>query len=406
MTQSADIAVVGSGAAGIAAAVCAARAGCHTLLLDAQDSPGGTGGFSGLTTLCGLYDDDGRFLNDGLAREFAGQLAEGPAVRMGRVWVLPYRPEKFRELAALLLGNTPGIETFWNTPVTAVFVDTTALNADLATGAKKPHGFGTEHRLIPDTTSVPSVLRPESVRNPAKGSRILSLNGIRVGAVIDCTGSAEVARVAGIDCLETTNATQAPATVFPLRHVMRVPETPAEMARVLLPLVREGLPPLSLQPCLERDCVTAKFAGLPEQVPALIACLRANVRSFKHCETSPAEVRFAHRAGRMVCGQYLLTGEDVLAARKFPDAVARCAWPIEQWNADGVARLRYLPAGAHCEIPARSLRAAGIENLFMAGKTISANVDAIASARVMGCCLATGAAAGNLAAAFLKSATR
>ena len=39
----------------------------------------------------------------------------------------------------------------------------------------------------------------------------------------------------------------------------------------------------------------------------------------------------------------------------------------------------------------------------MAGKTISADVDAIASARVMGCCLATGAAAGNLAASYLES---
>ena len=44
-----------------------------------------------------------------------------------------------------------------------------------------------------------------------------------------------------------------------------------------------------------------------------------------------------------------------------------------------------------------------MKNLFMAGKTISADVDAIASARVMGCCLATGAAAGNLAAAFVTS---
>jgi hypothetical protein len=39
----------------------------------------------------------------------------------------------------------------------------------------------------------------------------------------------------------------------------------------------------------------------------------------------------------------------------------------------------------------------------MAGKTISADVDAIASARVMGCCLATGAAAGILAANYLDS---
>jgi predicted flavoprotein YhiN len=99
----------------------------------------------------------------------------------------------------------------------------------------------------------------------------------------------------------------------------------------------------------------------------------------------------------------LLRGEDVLAGRKFADSIARCAWPIEQWGTDGLPRFKYLPGNAHYEIPARSLRAAGLQNLFMAGKTISADVDAIASARVMGCCLTTGAAAGHLAAEYLKS---
>ena len=83
--------------------------------------------------------------------------------------------------------------------------------------------------------------------------------------------------------------------------------------------------------------------------------------------------------------------------------MVRCAWPIEQWGSDGVARFKYLPQGVYYEIPARSLQAVRTENLFMAGKTISADVEAIASARVMGCCLATGEAAGNLAALSLES---
>ena len=179
--------------------------------------------------------------------------------------------------------------------------------------------------------------------------------------------------------------------------------TPAEVAQVMLSLARAGLPPLSFQPSLEPDTVTVKFTGRADQVAPVIAFLRAHVSGFEKCETRLAEFAPAQRAGRMVLGQYVLTGADVLAGRKFPDAVARGAWPIEQWSAGGVARFKYLPAGAQYEIPARSLRAARVENLFMAGKTISADVDAIASARVMGCCLATGAAAGNLAAAYLES---
>jgi FAD dependent oxidoreductase len=358
MSEQFDIAVIGSGAAGIAAAVSAARAGRKTLLLDKNHSAGGTGGFSGLTTLCGLFDDAGNFLNDGFAKEFAGAIAETAPLQMGKAWVLPYRQEKFRAIAEKFFADEPKLQTRWNSPLANVVVE---------------------------------------------NNRIISLNDFIVGAVIDCSGSAEVARKIGIECLETDETTQASAVIFPLHNVTREMFTPAATTQVLLPLTRAGFPPLNFQSNLEPNSVIAKFAGQPEQVPKLLEFLRANVRGFENCSTPLKEFSVARRAGRMIVGEYVLTGADVLGAKKFPDAVARCAWPIEQWSADGKTRLRYLPPGAHYEIPTRSLRAAKIKNLFMAGKTISADVDAIASARVMGCCLATGAAAGNLAANYLES---
>lgn len=234
-------------------------------------------------------------------------------------------------------------------------------------------------------------------------NRVTKLNGLAVGAVIDCSGTAEVARASGAETLATDEATQASAVIFPLRNVTRVLDSAAGMAQVLLPLARAGFSSLNLQATLTPGEFIAKFAGTPEQVPQLLAFLRANVRGFADCESPQKEFTVSRRAGRMIVGPYVLTGDDVLAGRKFPDAVARAAWPIEQWDAKGAVRFKYLPAGANYEIPARSLRAARVENLFMAGKTISADVDAIASARVMGGCLATGAAAGNLAADYLKS---
>ncbi|MBE0545160.1 MAG: FAD-dependent oxidoreductase [Verrucomicrobia bacterium] len=358
MSTSVEIAVVGAGAAGIAAAVSAARTGCTTLLLDQRPAAGGTGGFSGLTTLCGLFDDEGRWLNDGFAREFAESLAESPSLQMGKVWVLPYRPERFRQAAATLLASFANLQTRWNTALTGVTV---------------------EH------------------------DRIVRLNDSQVGAVIDCSGSAEVARLAGLDCLATDETTQASAVIFPLCGMTRELNSPAAVAQVLLPLARAGFPPLNFQPHPEPDTITVKFTGRAEQVPELIAFLRTKVNGFEHCQTPLTSFTAVQRQGRMIPGEYLLTGADVLAGQKFPDAVARAAWPIEQWNADGVARFRYLPPGTQYEIPARSLQAAHVKNLFMAGKTISADVDAIASTRVMGCCLATGAAAGVLAANYLNS---
>jgi FAD dependent oxidoreductase len=350
-----DIAVIGSGAAGIAAAVCAARAGCKTLLLDKNSAPGGTGGFSGLTMLCGLYDDAGNFLNEGFAKEFAESIGETTPLKMGRVWVLPYRPDKFRVVAENFFTVEPKLQTRWNAPLQNVVVE---------------------------------------------NAQIVSVNNFKIGAVIDCSGSAEIARAVGAKCLETDETTQASAVIFPLHNVAREMFTPADAAQILLPLARAGFPPINFQSNLEPNSVTAKFTGPPEQVPVLIEFLRKNIRGFENCFTSLKEFSVARRAGRMIVGEYILTGADVLSGKKFPDAVARCAWPIEQWSAEGVAKYRYLPPGAHYEIPARSLRAAKVKNLFMAGKTISADVDAIASARVMGCCLATGEAAGKMAAEF------
>ena len=150
--------------------------------------------------------------------------------------------------------------------------------------------------------------------------------------------------------------------------------------------------------------MSVKFSGTPEDAPRLVKFLQEQVPGFEQCHATEAEFTVSRRAGNMIAGRHVLTGTDILGAQKFPDPVARGNWPIEQWSADGRQRLRYLPAGAHYEIPVRSLHAARTENLFMAGKSMSADADAIASARVMGCCLATGAAAGQLAAASLHSA--
>ena len=98
-------------------------------------------------------------------------------------------------------------------------------------------------------------------------------------------------------------------------------------------------------------------------------------------------------------GRYELTRDDVLSGRKFDDAVARASWPIELWQEGHLgATYEYLEDGQTYDIPLRCLQARDVDNLFMAGRCMSATHDALGSARVIGTCLATGEAAGKAAA--------
>jgi hypothetical protein len=104
------------------------------------------------------------------------------------------------------------------------------------------------------------------------------------------------------------------------------------------------------------------------------------------------------RDGGRIRGAYCLTESDVREGRKFDDGACRCAWPIEFWDADKGVALEYLPPGAFYEIPLRALKVQGFSNLFAAGKCLSADRRAQASARVAGTCWAMGEAVGKAAA--------
>ncbi len=101
------------------------------------------------------------------------------------------------------------------------------------------------------------------------------------------------------------------------------------------------------------------------------------------------------RQTRWIAGRQQLTVEDVRAGRKFPDAVARTGWPIELhdtpqghvWEPFGDDHLHYVPMG--------SLVSDECDNMVAAGRCIDGDVAALSSVRVMGPCIAMGAAAAH-----------
>ena len=118
-------------------------------------------------------------------------------------------------------------------------------------------------------------------------------------------------------------------------------------------------------------------------------------RNSSIAEMSPHVV---DREGPRLCGEYTLTDDDVLNARRFPDGTVRNAWPIEFWDQEKGPSYRYLSPGEYHEIPLRCLKAQDISNCWCAGRCISATREALASTRVIGTCIALGEEAGREAA--------
>ncbi len=93
-----------------------------------------------------------------------------------------------------------------------------------------------------------------------------------------------------------------------------------------------------------------------------------------------------------------------MGGRDFPGAAVRNAWPIEFWHQEKGPIYRYLEEGkTDYAIPVACLQPAEIDNLLAAGRCLSATPMALASARVMGACLALGEAAGREAARLVQS---
>jgi hypothetical protein len=393
-----DVVVVGGGAAGLAAAVAAGSAGARTALVERYGFLGGMATAGMVSTICGLYhgspSGSPEPLNEGFVETFARRLATMPGcqkpVRRGRTFVLPYTPFAFACLADVHVASTPQVDVY--------------LHAYLV-GVDSAHG------------------RIDALRI-ATWERTIEL---RATVVADTTGDGVVARHAGA-ATETAPLSdrQLPALVFVLQQVdVEALGAGPRLAllRTLVAAERDGLLAkgasnltlgLSPQPgeligklalagveddvSERRDFLTAAEQEGRRRVLAVTEFLKT-LPAFGRAFVSHVAPQVGVRESRRVIGRYQLTREDVLAGRKFDDAVARASWPIELWEEGHLgATYEYLEDGQTYDIPLRSLHARDIDNLFMAGRCMSATHEALGSARVIGTCLATGEAVGRAAA--------
>ncbi|HET7640698.1 MAG TPA: FAD-dependent oxidoreductase, partial [Ktedonobacteraceae bacterium] len=134
------------------------------------------------------------------------------------------------------------------------------------------------------------------------------------------------------------------------------------------------------------------------QAREYIRFLVDNVPGYKDARLIALSTQIGIRETRRVYGDYRLTAEDVMEARKFPDTIGQCGAPIEDHHGGKDTKWRYIPDSGVYDIPFRTLLPQGLDNVLVAGRCFSATHEAHASCRSMGQCMAMGEAAGTAAA--------
>jgi hypothetical protein len=388
-----DIVILGGGSAGIAAAVAASRQGSKVVLIERNSFLGGKATAAEVGTVCGLYhysrNENSKYLVNGFAKEFAETLLKKsgtqPLHNAEGLHYLPYNIDAFKSLCLQLLSDN-NVSIHFNAVLKNV---------------------ETENEKIISVSVI------------AEGKPII----IFLKSLVDCSGDSVISSAAELPLIKATNY-QAAAQLFTMEGVtednegrlglIMVKAIKAAIDKDILPEFYDRV--YIVQGSLKNNCVSLKI-GIPlpvtyapgnlqelktvalSFVDNLSQFLIKNVAAFKHASIQHIAPEVGTRTGQRSVGKYLLTEEDVLQCRKFNDAIANSAWPIEEWGQQRRVNMRYFTENDFYQIPAGCLQSNSLSNLFFAGRNISATEAAIASARVMGICLQTGYAAGCMAAA-------
>jgi glycine/D-amino acid oxidase-like deaminating enzyme len=381
----ADICVLGSGAAGISAAIEARRLGRRVVLVDGAPQLGGQAVGSMVGTFCGFYSNGKtpHLVTHGIAAEI------------------------LRDLRAS--GDTHDITGRRNTFIVQYRV--TALQRWIEEAVRKA---GIDVVLG-------AVLR--GVRRDGRRIERLEL-ATRYGEVeveargfVDASGDAALAWTAGLDCREPGQDPIYGTAMFSLEgfdeNALAAFDRKALQARLAAKGASHGIkrhdgflfaPPGSGEalvnfthvetPLDPVDASRAMLEGRAE-VDRLVKFLRSEFPEVFAKVRVRSYALPGIRQTRWIVGTHQLAADEVRNGVRFDDAVARASWPIELHNRpDGVHWEEFGDDHMHY-VPFRSLAHVQADNLVAAGRCMDADPVALSAVRVMGPCIAMGAAAAH-----------
>lgn len=408
-----DVLIVGGGAAGVAAAVTCARRGVRVMLVERYGFCGG-GAVAGLSgTVCGLYlaSEGGGHPEQvvhGFAGEFVGLLERRggvtPPVRYGRTFTRVHDPLVWREAADHVLQKA-GVQILLHTLVTDVLMEGREKVAGVL-ACNKQGKFRIEADLVIDASGDADVIAmaglPFSVGldgNVQNPTMIFRLQGVDVARFLQVHGSDSILGEEVSSLIRKANADK--SFTLPRAKVFLFP-TPRDNELLCNATRIVGRDGRELNPMIAEDLVEAEIAGRA-QVRQYAGFFRQHLAGCERSYVNDTGVQVGIRQSRQVDGVYTLANEDVTGARKFPTGIARSPWPIELHSGEK-PRLVWLLEDYY-EVPYECFVPKFGEGLLVAGRCLSAQHEAMASARVTAQCFSYGHAIGHAAVVAIRERT-
>lgn len=178
-------------------------------------------------------------------------------------------------------------------------------------------------------------------------------------------------------------------------------------------ILRPGQINLNIVDIIDKDGLTSK--GLTEaeqegrrQILKIYKFLKKYVPGFEHSFINFIHSTVGVRETRRIVGTYTLTKEDVIGCRKHSDVIARSAYSIDMHDPEGAGISFEMQKSLNdtYDIPMGTLIPKNLDNVVVAGRCLSAEHEALASCRVMVPCMLTGEAAGYAAALSVQEGVR
>lgn len=378
----ADLCVVGAGISGVSAAIEAARLGKKVILIDGLPSLGGQAVNSIIGMIVGLFGNGpkGKQLTHGIADDILRDLgASGDLeVRMG--------------------GVSPN--AFYNEVALGRWVERKVLELKI-------------------TPLVGAILR--SVR--MEGRRVAELElatrygdvGVEADGFVDATGDAALVWQAGLDCREPAEGVIYGSQMVVIENFEEAhkPSRDEVSARLRdraerygmtrrdgfamnLPGGRTAVVNMThIENPLDPFDASRKGIEGKDQADRALQFLKSEFPEAFGAARVRAYGQPGIRQTRWIVGCHHLTVDEVRQGVKFEDSIAQTAWPLEQHhNAEGYVWEPFAENHVHY-VPLRSLAPPSADNLLAAGRCIDGDATALSSVRVMGPCIAMGAAAAH-----------